>query len=274
MTCACMYSLIKSIIKKCFELFGYEVRKLGALARRRNLYDFLDHIKRLRCEPQTIIDVSVSNGTISLYEKFPNSTHLLIEPLSEYEQIIKNICQKYNASYIIAAAGSNSGKIKINVHPDLSSSSIYKEKESNFINSTSREVTQIRIDDVCEDKGLKGPYLIKVDVQGAELDVLKGATNIINNVEVVILEVSLFKLYQGGPQFYDVIEYMYKKGFVVYDIFGGQYRQFDNALIQLDVAFVKEKGPFRVHHFVDIKADREKRIENKIKKLRKLGIKI
>ena len=273
MRCYRLCDLLKSLIKKPFELFGYEVRKSGVLARRRNLSDFLDHLKRLGFEPQTIIDVGVAIGTTPLYEKFPDSTHLLIEPLREFEQIIKEICQKYNASYILAAAGYNSGKIKINVHPDLSSSSTYIEKESKFIDSISREVTQIRIDDVCKEKDLKGPYLIKIDVQGAELDVLEGATDIINNTEVIILEVSFFELYEGGPQFYDVIDYMHKKGFVVYDIFGGQYRQFDGALIQLDVAFVKEKGPFRSYQFVDIKTDREKRLEKKVKKLKELGIK-
>jgi FkbM family methyltransferase len=268
-----MYKSIKSSIKKTFELFGYDLRKKSLLTRR-DLSAFLIHIKRLGFEPQSIIDVGVAIGTFPLYENFPDSTHLLIEPLCEFEHIIKEICQKYNASYIIAAAGSNPGKIKINVHPDLSSSSIYKENKNTFINSTTREVTQIRIDDVCEDEGLKGPYLIKIDVQGAELDVLRGSTNIMKNTEVIILEASLLKLYQGGPEFYDVVDYMYKKDFVVYDIFGGQYRQFDGALLQLDVVFVKEKGLFRSHHFIDKKLDREKRFENKIKKLKELGIKI
>lgn len=269
-----MYKSLKSPIKKIFELFGYDIRKQNLFAKRRDLSDFLKHIKRLGFEPQTIIDVGVAIGTFPLYENFPDSTHLLIEPLCEFEHSIKEICEKYNASYVIAAAGSNSGNIKINVLPDLSSSSIYKEKESKFINSTSREVTQIRIDDVCEDKGLKGPYLIKIDVQGAELDVLGGSTNIMKYTEVIILEVSLLKIYQEGPELYDVIDYMYKKDYVIYDIFGGQYRQFDGALIQLDVAFVKEKGLFRSHHFIDKKSDREKRIENKIKTLKELGIKM
>ncbi len=268
-----MYQSIKSSIKKIFESFGYEIRKKSLLARRRDLSEFLKHVKRLGFEPQTIIDVGVATGTFPLYENFPDSTHLLIEPLYEFEHIIKEICQKYNALYVMAAAGSESGKIQINVHPDLSSSSIYIEKESKFIDSISREVIQIRIDNICKEKTLKGPYLIKVDVQGAELDVLEGATDIINNIEVIILEVSLFELYEGGPQFYDVIDYMYKKGFIVYDIFGGQYRKFDGALIQLDIVFVKERGFFRSYQFVDIKADREKRFEKKVKKLKELGIK-
>jgi FkbM family methyltransferase len=267
-----MSKSIKSSIKKTFELFGYEIRKKNLLVRRRDLSDFLKHIKCLGFEPQTIIDVGVAIGTFPLYENFPDSTHLLIEPLCEFEHVIEEICQKYDALYVMAAAGSNPGKIKINVHPDLSSSSIYEENENKFINSTSREVNQIRIDDICEDKGLKGPYLIKIDVQGAELDVLRGSTNIMKNTEVIILEVSLLKLYKGGPEFFDVVDYMYKKDFVVYDIYGGQYRQFDSVLLQLDVAFVKEKGLFRSHHFIDKKPDREKRFENKIKKLKELGI--
>ena len=48
-------------------------------------------------------------------------------------------------------------------------------------------------------------YLIKVDVQGAELDVLRGAIETLNETELVILEVSMFEFMVNLPQFYDVV---------------------------------------------------------------------
>ena len=94
----------------------------------------------------------------------------------------------------------------------------------------------------------KGPYLIKVDVQGAELDVLGGALETLNETELVILEVSMFQLMKDAPQFYDVVVYMKNLGFVVYDIFGESFRPLDGALGQIDMAFVKENGRFRSNH--------------------------
>lgn len=106
-------------------------------------------------------------------------------------------------------------------------------------------------------KRTDGSYLIKIDVQGAELDVLAGATNIIPDTELVILEVSLFEFFVGGPQFYEVVNYMKKEGFVVYDLFGYHCRPIDLALAQIDVAFVKEHGSFRKHHFYATPQQRE-----------------
>lgn len=50
------------------------------------------------------------------------------------------------------------------------------------------------------------------------------------------------------PEFYDVVTYMKDRHFAVYDVIGGVYRKLDNALSQVDLAFVKEAGVFRQSH--------------------------
>ena len=47
-------------------------------------------------------------------------------------------------------------------------------------------------------KSLHGPYLLKIDVQGAELDVLEGAQNLLKDTEAVVLEVSMFGFMAGS----------------------------------------------------------------------------
>jgi hypothetical protein len=90
--------------------------------------------------------------------------------------------------------------------------------------------------------------LIKVDVQGAELQVLAGASRTLRQTEAVIMEVSLFETIIGAPQFGDVVSRMKQLDFVVYDAYGFYYRPLDNALIQVDIVFVREHGPFRQSH--------------------------
>ncbi len=107
------------------------------------------------------------------------------------------------------------------------------------------------------EKELDGPFLIKVDVQGAELDVLMGATKTLSNTEYVILEISFFRFFTGGPQVFDVIRFMKEWGFVPYDIFDYQYRLLDGALSQVDMAFVKETSRFRKFHFYAKRNQRE-----------------
>jgi FkbM family methyltransferase len=225
---------------------------------RRSLSQSLDQVFGLGFRPETVIDVGVAKGTFELYEKFPEARHLLIEPIREYEGVIKDIAEKYGADYLIAAASDQRGTITINVHPDLICSSLFKETEGTHVDGKTREVPAVRLDDVCEKKGLKGPYLIKIDVQGAELKVLDGAPRVLGETELVILEVSLFRFYVGGPQFYDVMVYMKERGFVAYDIFGGHTRSLDGALAQVDMSFVREDGLFRKHHFYATPEQREK----------------
>jgi FkbM family methyltransferase len=169
----------------------------------------------------------------------------LIEPVAEFEASLREICGRYKAEYVLAAAGEAPGTATLNVHPDRVGSSLLKEVEGASVDGAPRQVPVVTIDDVCAEKKLAGPYLIKVDVQGAELQVLAGARRTLEETEAVILEVTLFGILIGGPQLYDAIAWMKGMGFVAYDIFGFLYRPLDNALAQADIVFVRERGMFR-----------------------------
>jgi FkbM family methyltransferase len=198
-----------------------------------------------------VIDVGVAFDTRELYEEFPEAAFLLVEPLAEFEPFLKKICSQYKAQYVLAAAGESSGTVSLNVHPDqLDCSSLFREAEGAQVDGEPRNVPMVTIDDLCKDRGLNGPYLLKVDVQGAELRVLAGAVQTLQHCEAVILEVTLFGTMIDGPQLADVVAYMQGRGFVVYDLWGMLYRPLDGALAQVDMAFVRKDSKLReVHAF-------------------------
>jgi hypothetical protein len=109
-------------------------------------------------------------------------------------------------------------------------------------------VPVVRVDDAVRERSLPGPYVLKVDVEGAELAVLDGSTEVLASADVVLLEVRLFELVPGGTQLHDVIPYMKERGFVAYDLFGGALRLSDGALAVTNIAFVREDGRFRRDH--------------------------
>lgn len=201
------------------------------------------HIKQLGFKPKTVIDVGAALGTFVLYEVFPESKHFLIEPIVENEPYLAQICKKLeNAEYIIAAATREPGTVNLNVAPALVHSSI-SDRPSNIDEKLyTRKISGITLDQICRERQLEPPYLIKVDVDGNEIDVLAGATQILRDTEYVILEVTLFN------HMYEVINFMKSKGFVVYDIVGLSWRPSDHALVQCDMAFVKEKGQFKTNN--------------------------
>ena len=239
-----MKRFLKGFANTILNAFGIQISEKG---RRISMTDIVDQFLALGFRPKTVIDVGVADGTFELY-RFPNAKYLLIEPLKEFENNLQSISRRYHGEYVLAAASDSPGTITINVHEKKSGSSIFLETEGSFLDGVPREVTAVTIDDLCKVRKLGGPYLIKADVQGAELKVLDGARKVLNDTEVVIIEASLFQFYKKGPQLYDVVTYMKKRGFVIYDFCGGHNRPLNGALAQLDVIFVRETGQFRKHH--------------------------
>lgn len=234
-----MRLLIKAI-KKLLNIFRTDVR-------RSSLAGALRQIRNSGFVPATVIDVGAAIGTFTVccHSIFPESKYLLIEPLEENKDSLDRLIKAIpDAQHILAVAASRPGEIVINVHSDFVGSSLYMEKEAD-LDGIPRKVPASTLDLACKERNITGPYLIKVDVQGAELDVLSGAKEILDKTEYIILETSLFQFVKDGPQFYDVVAFMKSCGFVVYDMFGEHYKLIDSAMAQIDIAFVKENGRFR-----------------------------
>ena len=162
----------------------------------RNWNQFFDWLSKTKFEPATIVDIGVATDTEELYYWYPNSQYIFVEPLKEFELSLQNLVRRYNGNYILAAAGSFNGNIEIQVSADLGGSSIFEhsqvddEKIKEVLDSPpmiKRIVPVYTLDTIWEGFEGKGPALLKIDVQGGELEVLKGATNCIQNFEIIIL---------------------------------------------------------------------------------------
>ena len=241
--------MIRKIIIKICNFIVYKlsnrISNASHLARRNSMEGALAHIKKLGLKPATIIDVGAANGTPCLYNIFPDSFHFALEPLVENEAALKELKNKYHLDYVITAIGSYEGQIKFNVHTDhLDGSSSLKEQSPEF-DGIERVVAIHSLNKLCKEYKLKGPYLLKIDTQGSELDILKGCTEILNEIEYIILETSFFEFYKGQPIIEDIILFLKEQGFTLYDICDVNYRILDGACGQTDIAFVKKNGLFR-----------------------------
>lgn len=227
---------------------GVEVSRRGGA--RRTMAAVLDNLKRLGLAPGTMVDVGVGYGTEDLWEAFPRARLLLVEPIPDRFGGAANaaLARREGAELVTAAAGAEPGTATIAVHRAPEMSSVLGAWTGDDREGERREVPVVRLDDVVAERRLPAPYLLKVDVEGAELDVLDGASAVLGQTEVALLEVRLFELLPGAAQLHDVIPYMRKRGFVAYDIFGGAVRLSDGALAVTNLAFVREDGRFRRDH--------------------------
>ena len=243
-----MFKAVKRSLKYFFSICGLEIRKTHREPPRASMAGALQQLANQGLLPKTVIDVGAANETPGLYERFKNSNILLIEPQAEFEPFLQQICRNYRAQYALAAAGAERGTAILNVHKDKFGSSLLNEVEGASVDGTPRQVPVVTIDELVAERNLPGPYFMKVDVQGAELQVLKGAARTLRETEAVLLEVTLFGTMIGGPELFEVLRWMKEFGFVVYDICGFLYRPLDNALCQSDLVFVQEQSRFRKSH--------------------------
>jgi hypothetical protein len=110
---------------------------------------------------------------------------------------------------------------------------------------------------ICKNLKEDDSVLIKIDVQGAEKDVLLGAIGILEKVEYIILEAVLYDFFEGGSEIFDLVEFMNSHGFSIYEFFDPLYRPLDGAMSQIDIAFVRKAGMFRSQHFYATREQRE-----------------
>ena len=112
-------------------------------------------------------------------------------------------------------------------------------------NQTDDEAPMLTIDGLIADGQIPAPDLMKLDVQGYELNVLSGATKALANCQAVLLEVSFLQFYPGLPMADEVIRFMREADYAWYDIAGCLRRPLDDALAQMDLLFVRKDHPLR-----------------------------
>jgi len=210
-----------------------------------NLRGLLEHLRANGFSPETILDVGAFIGDWSqvAHEVFPDARLFLIDANPENRERLALAASRFKRSDSRIALLGPEDRSEVSFYVHTSGSSVLRE-----MTSFDREVKQLcmrRLDDVAAECRCAGPFLLKLDVQGFELEVLRGAPATLRDSEVVILETSLLPYNQGAPLFGEVVAFLADAGFAVYDFCGQHRRQSDHALFQTDVAFVRADSPLR-----------------------------
>jgi len=204
------------------------------------------YLRRLDFRPQTLIDVGVGHGTPELYAAYPDAQLILVEPLSEHFEGIARLLEGRRGVHIPAAAWSREGELELRVEPQVTEgSSHYPRNPLEQISEsvTSRGVRATTIDRIIADYSFPEPFGLKIDTEGAELEVIRGATATLERTEFVIAEVGvLHKRFEGSYSFAQFIAAMDHAGFEVCDVLGiGRCRS--STLINfVDLVFQRRMG--------------------------------
>jgi FkbM family methyltransferase len=212
----------------------------------RTFAEFVSHLRSLGIEFQTVIDVGVAYGTDSLYKCMPSAQFHLVEPVPAMLPVLQKIARRVRAEIHNVAAGSADGTLDFNIHPDVSGSSALNQVEGTDYDGRLHTVPVRRLDSIIP-SGFAQPALLKIDTQGFEIEVLRGATGLLSSIDVIIIEASFHEFRHGAPEIFDIMREMEALGFVAYEILEGHYRPSDNAIAQVDVAFVPKDSALRAY---------------------------
>jgi FkbM family methyltransferase len=169
-----------------------------------------------------VIDVGANKGQFALYARvrFPQADVYSLEPLSgPRRRLAKLFADNGRVHVIAAAAGSAPGTARINVSRADDSSSLLPVTSRQLdrfpgTDTVGQESVQVgTLDRIFEPIELARPVLLKLDVQGFELEALRGAGQVLASVDTVLTECSFVPFYSGQALFEEVREFLRGHGF-------------------------------------------------------------
>lgn len=209
-----------------------------------------DHIKLLikdkGYEPSVILDIGANKGdwTTSMKEIYPESTYYLFEANDyiELNQFNDNNNIHLYTNVLLSDKIEEFDWYSIKGTGD----SMYKEKTAYYTNVAPIKRKTITLNTIIQNDHIMtndNNIFIKIDCQGAEIPILKGATNILHKTDFILLEMPFFGEYNKGvPNFLEHIKYMDSIGFIPYDIVESHY--IFNYNMQVDIIFINKKHQF------------------------------
>lgn len=206
----------------------------------------LERLKQNGFFPEFVLDVGAYQGDFArlCFQLWPQTRVTCFEVLPEPSDKIQQMKESQkNLELIPCLLGA---RIQQEVVFNLAetASSVLNEQAKPQTQKTSYPMRTI--DDVVErDFHGRVPDFLKMDVQGYELEVLKGATSTLNSIKVILAEVNLLDIHEKVPLMAEFISWMRDRDWVVYDICGLTRRPLDQALWQADMIFVPESSYLR-----------------------------
>jgi FkbM family methyltransferase len=197
----------------------------------------LTRCRRRGLEVSSVIDIGASNGSWSIMarKRFPRAFFFLVEAQMLHEPALKKLKTVYAGifDYVICAAGDRNGEIYFDASDPFGGAASHSRLDNNY-----RPVPVRTIDSLVEERGLKPPFLLKLDTHGFEMPIFEGARETLRRTELIVVETYNFKLTPKTLRFHEICSWLEERGFRCIDLCEPLHRPGDEAFWQMDLFFL------------------------------------
>jgi FkbM family methyltransferase len=204
-----------------------------ALSRLRDVFAFT---------PATIYDIGAYHGNWTKLARgvFPNAAYCLFEANPDHATVLSSTGERH---YIAALSDQERESVSFYTprNAGATGASLFREQTVHYQGENLRVVSVAtrRLDSIVREHGLPPPDLIKLDVQGSELGVLRGAGEILSTCSALIAELSFIQGNEGAPSAAQVMSGIEELGFQPVDICKVRRAATGNP-VQTDILFANK----------------------------------
>jgi FkbM family methyltransferase len=196
----------------------------------------------------TVLDVGANEGQFIQIARllFPEAGILAFEPNPRLQQPLQALLSSDERNAVFpVACGREATLMPLHLAAFSPASSLLRATDfqvRNFPEVKAEETIEVRVerlDDLVRQRpSARAPYLLKLDVQGFELEVLRGAVGILPHVAVVVCEVNAAPFYERQAGFEEIYAFLRDHHFRLVDV-GEPIRSAETSeVLYFDVAFL------------------------------------
>lgn len=234
---------MRKIIKKIVKAFGYKISKNSSVL----LLDENPYIAikdKLIGDELIFFDIGANWGqtTNTMRHHYPDAKIYGFEPSKNCFESLQSNFESDTVRFYNFAVGSSCGQLEFNEYSWSALNSLLKRAYGSATIVATYLVEVVTVDDFCKNNAVSHIHLLKTDTEGYELNVLKGASDMMkrNAIQFVYVEVFFNENYVGQSSFGDIYNFLLENGFELVRFYDVLYTD-EGLASKTDALFINKK---------------------------------
>jgi FkbM family methyltransferase len=244
---------MKKQFKKILHKLGYTLSRVNTnqsaqqnlFSKDYLLFNFYNTLQKMGFTPHHIVDVGANHGTWTreALRYFPEAYYTLLEPQNWLKRSFQDILDSNSrVRYYPVGAGEKEGSFHFTiVDRDDSCSFRYSQEEANEAGFEQIEIPVVTLNNLLSNSELPVPDIIKIDAEGLDIEVLKGASNFFGKTEIFMVEAGVVNK-SFDNSFLKLINFMDENNYRFFDITDINRPFQPQVLWLVELVFVKKNG--------------------------------